>query len=74
MTKIKLCGLSRPCDIEAANALLPDYFYAIQRLTESLHNAKLSSKIPKKIFLLLILMRKFLQFLRFLPLTVQNIS
>lgn len=25
MTKIKLCGLSRPCDIEAANALAPDY-------------------------------------------------
>ncbi|MBR6221369.1 MAG: phosphoribosylanthranilate isomerase [Clostridia bacterium] len=25
MTKIKLCGLSRPCDIEAVNALLPDY-------------------------------------------------
>lgn len=25
MTKIKLCGLSRPCDIEAANALSPDY-------------------------------------------------
>ncbi len=25
MTKIKLCGLSRPCDIEAANRLLPDY-------------------------------------------------
>lgn len=25
MTKIKLCGLSRPCDIEAANALKPDY-------------------------------------------------
>ncbi|MGN0994706.1 MAG: phosphoribosylanthranilate isomerase, partial [Butyricicoccus sp.] len=25
MTKIKLCGLSRPCDIEAANALQPDY-------------------------------------------------
>ena len=25
MTKIKLCGLSRPCDIEAANALMPDY-------------------------------------------------
>lgn len=24
-TKIKLCGLSRPCDIEAANALNPDY-------------------------------------------------
>lgn len=24
MTKIKLCGLSRPCDIEAANALRPD--------------------------------------------------
>jgi phosphoribosylanthranilate isomerase len=25
MTKIKLCGLSRPCDIEWANALMPDY-------------------------------------------------
>lgn len=25
MTKIKICGLSRKCDIEAANALLPDY-------------------------------------------------
>lgn len=25
MTKIKLCGLSRPQDIEAANALMPDY-------------------------------------------------
>lgn len=25
MTKIKLCGLRRPCDIEWANALQPDY-------------------------------------------------
>lgn len=25
MTKIKLCGLSRPCDIEAVNELKPDY-------------------------------------------------
>ena len=25
MTSIKLCGLSRPCDIEAANRLLPTY-------------------------------------------------
>lgn len=25
MTKIKLCGLCRPCDIEAANSLRPDY-------------------------------------------------
>lgn len=25
MTNIKLCGLSRPCDIEAANELKPDY-------------------------------------------------
>lgn len=25
MTRIKLCGLSRPCDIEWANALRPDY-------------------------------------------------
>lgn len=25
MTRIKLCGLSRPCDIEAANVLQPEY-------------------------------------------------
>lgn len=25
MTKIKLCGLSRPCDIQAANELKPEY-------------------------------------------------
>ncbi len=25
MTRIKLCGLSRPCDMEAANRLQPDY-------------------------------------------------
>lgn len=25
MTKIKLCGLTRPCDIAAANELLPEY-------------------------------------------------
>ena len=25
MTKIKLCGLSRPCDIQAANEFMPDY-------------------------------------------------
>ncbi|MBR5381625.1 MAG: phosphoribosylanthranilate isomerase [Oscillospiraceae bacterium] len=25
MTRVKLCGLSRPCDIEAANELRPDY-------------------------------------------------
>ena len=25
MTKIKLCGLTRPCDIEYANELLPEY-------------------------------------------------
>jgi phosphoribosylanthranilate isomerase len=25
MTRIKLCGLKRPCDIEWANALMPDY-------------------------------------------------
>ena len=25
MTKIKLCGLSRLCDIEAANEIRPDY-------------------------------------------------
>lgn len=25
MTKIKLCGLSRPCDIQTANVLMPDY-------------------------------------------------
>ena len=25
MTKIKLCGLTRPCDIEYVNELLPEY-------------------------------------------------
>ena len=25
MTKVKLCGLSRPCDIEAVNELQPEY-------------------------------------------------
>ena len=25
MTKIKMCGLSRPCDIEYANRIMPDY-------------------------------------------------
>ncbi len=25
MTKIKFCGLSRPCDIETANELKPEY-------------------------------------------------
>lgn len=25
MTKIKLCGLTRPCDMETANELMPDY-------------------------------------------------
>lgn len=25
MTEIKLCGLTRPCDIEAANELMPEY-------------------------------------------------
>lgn len=25
MTKIKFCGLTRPCDIEAANEIKPDY-------------------------------------------------
>ena len=25
MTKIKFCGLTRPCDIQAANEIKPDY-------------------------------------------------
>ena len=25
MTKVKFCGVSRPCDIEAANELRPEY-------------------------------------------------
>lgn len=29
MTKIKLCGLSRPCDIEAANELRPEYIGSV---------------------------------------------
>ena len=31
MTKIKLCGLSRPGDIQAANELMPDYIRLSRR-------------------------------------------
>ncbi len=29
MTKIKLCGMTRPCDIETVNALKPDYIGSV---------------------------------------------
>lgn len=44
MTKVKLCGLSRPCDIDCVNALNPDYigfvFFAKSKRNVSKEQAK----------------------------------
>lgn len=42
MTKIKLCGLSRPCDIEAANELKPEYIGFVFAQKSKRHGIKLS--------------------------------
>lgn len=49
MTQIKLCGLTRPCDIEIANALMPEYiglvFYKNSRRYVSCSQAKTLKKM-----------------------------
>ena len=42
MTKIKLCGLSRPCDIHMANEVKPDYIGFVFRRRAS------GMSIPKR--------------------------
>ncbi len=54
MTKVKLCGLSRPCDIEYANELTPDYigfvFAEFSKRYVSVNTAEmLSKKLNKEI-------------------------
>ena len=49
MTKIKFCGLSRPCDIDFANEIMPDYvgfvFYEKSRRNISFEQAERLKKI-----------------------------
>lgn len=49
MTRIKLCGLTRPCDIETANTLIPEYigfvFYKNSRRYVSGSQAKALKKM-----------------------------
>ena len=55
MTKIKLCGLSRECDIEEANRLLPDYIGFVMLFEKSHRNItpekakKLKAMLDKRI-------------------------
>lgn len=55
MTKIKLCGLSRECDIEYANRLLPDYIGFVMLFEKSHRNitperaSKLKALLDKRI-------------------------
>lgn len=54
MTKIKLCGLTRPCDIETANELKPDYIgfvfaKASRRYTEPSRAAELKALLRSDI-------------------------
>ena len=53
MTKIKICGMTRPCDIEAANAAKPDYigfvFAKSKRRVEPEQAARLRSRLSADI-------------------------
>ncbi len=54
MTKIKLCGLTRPCDIEIANACMPDYIGFVfaphsRRYLSPDHAAELKQKLASGI-------------------------
>lgn len=54
MTKIKLCGLTRECDIEAANKCLPDYIGFVfaeksSRYVQEEKAEKLKQKLSSKI-------------------------
>lgn len=54
MTKIKICGLTRECDIEFANKLLPDYigfvfFEGSKRYIPLTAAAELKKKLDKRI-------------------------
>ena len=54
MTKIKLCGLSRPCDIEWANALMPNYVGFVfakksRRCVSPMYARKLREKLDRRI-------------------------
>lgn len=53
MTRVKICGLSRPCDIEAVNTTMPDYIgfvFAQSRRRVNTEQAKLlKSALDKRI-------------------------
>jgi phosphoribosylanthranilate isomerase len=49
MTKIKLCGLTRPCDITYANLLLPDYIGFVFAPKSSRHICPDRAKTLKKL-------------------------
>lgn len=53
MTKIKICGLTRPCDIDAVNAALPDYigfvFAGSRRQVDRSRAAALKERLDPRI-------------------------
>ena len=54
MTGIKFCGMTRPCDLEAANRLKPDYIGFVfaeisKRKVSALEASKLKSKLDPEI-------------------------
>ena len=50
MTKIKLCGLMRPCDIEWANTLMPDYIgFVFARKSRRYVSPKTAGELHEKL-------------------------